>query len=113
MTQQQQQCLRLLRDAAKREDDWCRVPERGMTALENYVIHRIEPGRFLFAVLTNDLLGAVSSADDTNLRLLPQWTRLVDNYVPSICWGSHDRVERWLSATADTLPVYSLREDDE
>jgi hypothetical protein len=87
---------RLLREAASRDDDWCRVPDEGLRDLENYVAHRIEPGGFLFAVLTNNLLVAVERADETNLRLLPQWVRLLDNYVPTECWGSDDRVEAWL-----------------
>jgi len=86
----------LLREAATRNDDWCAVPDRGLRALERYVMAGVRPGEFLCAILANDLRGAVVRADETNLKLLPQWVRLLQEYVPLSCWGSGRAVEEWL-----------------
>jgi hypothetical protein len=51
-----------------------------------YVEHGIEPGGFLCALLDNDLLDAVSRADDsltmTEMRAVAQWFY---NFVTSAC----------------------------
>ncbi len=68
-----------------------------LASIDRYVNDRIPPGGFLTAVLSNDLTQAVARADDTNIRLLPEYVRYCYNEIPSPCWGSPERVEAWLS----------------
>lgn len=80
-----------------------------------------ETGGFLRAVLENDLLAAVSKADDDNQRDLKEIVLYVFNKLPEKCWGSFDAVNDWLemwskhraaiaSPTAAERAAY--REDD-
>jgi len=71
------------------------IPERTLASLERYVQDRVPPGGFLLAVLTNDLLGAVSRADKENLAALPEIVSYVYHEIPGNCWGSKDAVWQW------------------
>lgn len=67
-------------------------------SLERYAEHRIEPGGFLTAVLKNDLAGALGRADDINKHRLYEIVKYIWNELPSECWGSPEKVEKWLSS---------------
>lgn len=73
------------------------IPEHTKAALDRYVNDRLPPGGFLTAVLTNDLTGAVTRADDINRRHLPEIVGYLFNECPASCWGNQQRVEAWLS----------------
>ena len=66
------------------------VPEHTRDALQRYVEHRILPGGFLTAVLTNDLFGAISRADAVNSAHLKDICLFVYNRMPSGSWGSEE-----------------------
>ena len=74
----------------------CPVPEYMHEPLRRYVINHLPVGSFLTAVLSNDLLQAVNSADKQNSKALVNWVRLVYNYLPSKCSGSPQAVNEWL-----------------
>jgi hypothetical protein len=76
--------------------DYSLIPEYMHEALYRYFSKRIRTGDFLFAVLGNDLLGAVRNADDENMWLLPVYTAWLYNRAPGDGWGSPGAVERWL-----------------
>jgi hypothetical protein len=63
-----------------------------------YITHGIEPGSFLSAVLTNDLMGALGRADDQNVRLLREYGMILYNDSPSGCYGSPERFAAWIKA---------------
>ena len=42
------------------------IPQTTLRALDLYVKEGIRPGGFLYAVLTNDLFGAIGKADKAN-----------------------------------------------
>ena len=71
------------------------IPDYMMGAITRYVEKGIPPGGFLTAVISNDLAGAVSRADDTNIRNLPAYVGYFYNHLPSQCWGSPERMKRW------------------
>ena len=71
------------------------IPERMMGGIERWINHGIRPGSFLTAVLENNLVGAVSQADDENIRNLPAYVGYLYNEVDSMCWGSVKKVEEW------------------
>jgi len=72
------------------------ITQHTQAALDRYVNHRILPGGFLTAVLSNDLFGAVGRADKENLAALGDIVKYVYNELPSGCWGSKDIMWRWV-----------------
>lgn len=76
--------------------DYDNVPEHTQGALARYVEDRLPPGGFLEAVLTNDLLRAVSRADTWNKAALADIVRFVYNRCPAGCHGSRENYEAWL-----------------
>ena len=75
------------------------IPKQLHGALVRYVAHRIPPGHFLTALLSNDLLETINRADDLNVALIKPWLMVLYNCeeIPSVCWGSKERVDDWLS----------------
>lgn len=75
----------------------CGVPRHTIEPLLKYIFDRIEPGSFLRAFLENDLMEALGRADDINVRHFREIATFLYSYVPGICKGSRERVDRWLS----------------
>jgi hypothetical protein len=68
-----------------------------VSALLRYVVHRVETGGFLYAVLCGDLYGAVNRADLQNRARLSDIVWLIYNEVPSSAFGSPEKVNQWLA----------------
>lgn len=64
-------------------------------ALKRYVEDGVPVGDFLRAVIENDLRGAVSRADDTNLPLISEYVRWLYNSAPALCWGGRGVTSTW------------------
>jgi hypothetical protein len=73
------------------------VPLHLHSALVNYVINHKRPGEFLTAVLENNLVDAMRRADDESRESLYHIVGFLVWEVPGACWGSPERVHRWLS----------------
>jgi len=71
------------------------VPEHLVGGLTRYVIMGINPGDFLTAVLSNDLMEAFGRADRNSLAGLEGLMKFIYNYVPSACHGSKEKVSAW------------------
>ncbi len=90
--------IREYREREMREGfDQYGIPEYMRGGLERYILDGIPPGDFLTAVLSNDLEGSVSRADDVNALILPNYCRFLYNHVPSQCKGSPERVKEWIA----------------
>ena len=76
-------------------DNYAGLPEGLQGGMKRYIEDGISTGHFLTAVLSNDLLGAVSRADGTNIKLIPEIVRWIYNEAPSNCWGNRERVQAW------------------
>lgn len=72
------------------------IPAHTKAALDRYVEHKMLPGGFLMAVLSNDLFGAVGRADSENLDALPDIVKYVYNQMPSGSWGSKDQIYKFV-----------------
>jgi len=81
--------------------NYSKLPEHLQGGMQRYVELGIDGGHFLRAILSNDLQGAVSHADSTNVNLLPEIVRWLYNEVPQGCWGSKENVDNWRGV--DTL----------
>lgn len=82
------------------------VPEHTRETLRMYVEEGYDPGGFVTAVLCNDLMGAVSRADSTNIRYLRDIAMFVYNRVPSRAYGGPGLIEAykaevWAAKTPD------------
>jgi len=73
------------------------IPERMMPAIKRYIDNRQKPGDFLQAVISNNLKEAVWYADDDNIYNLPAYVGYFHNEAPSTCWGSKEKMDKWLS----------------
>lgn len=75
-----------------------RLPAGLQSAMQLYIERAIPPGGFLTAVLSNDLRGACARADDINRHELFAIVSWLYNNAPTPCWGSPERVEKWLQS---------------
>jgi hypothetical protein len=73
------------------------VPEHTMAALRRYELLHIRTGDFLYAVLTNNLKEAFQRADDSNIENMYAIVNYCYNELPSVCWGSPEKVGAWLA----------------
>ena len=72
------------------------APASILASIDRYVEHRIAPGSFVRACLSNDLAGAFRTADDDSLHGLRDIMRYIHWEIPGGCHGSKSKVEKWL-----------------
>ena len=72
------------------------IPKNTLAGLKRYVKDRIHPGGFLIAVLENNLRKSFGQADKENRKALFEIVCHCYNELPSICWGSPEKVKNWL-----------------
>lgn len=72
------------------------VPEHLHDGVVRYAVHRVLPGRFLSAVLANDLRQAFAFGDEQSLLHLETLVRFFYNALPAAAWGSPDHVTAWV-----------------
>jgi hypothetical protein len=75
------------------------VPHQIRESLEIYLKDRQEPGSCLRAILENNLREACAQADDEIMWNLPVIVAYLYNEIPSECWGSKEKVQRWIDNT--------------
>jgi len=73
------------------------IPSYMHGGLMRYVNNRIDPGGFLTAVISNDLMRAFEKADSINKGIIEKYARLMYNEFPSASYGSYECVKNWLS----------------
>lgn len=66
-------------------------------ALRRYVVNHRAPGVFLTAVLSNNLIEAVLSANSESRFMIPQLCEYIFHHCPGNCWGDPEAVEEWIS----------------
>lgn len=69
------------------------LPSSMVGALIAYAKHGAPLGGFLTALVENNFINVVSSADSTNSRLLKEYALFLYNELPSPCWGSKEKVK--------------------
>ena len=75
--------------------DYSKLPTGLQGGIQRYIENGYPVGHFLTAVLSNDLLGAVSRADDKNIKLIPEIVKWLYNEAPGSCWGTVEQVQAW------------------
>lgn len=71
------------------------LPEYMRGPMQRYIEHGAQPGGFLTALLSNDLMGALRKGDDTNQAALSVYGRFLYNEAPCGCYGSPETVSAW------------------
>ena len=80
------------------------IPDRMERGIVDYIENHIMPGSFLRAVFENNLADAVGHADQQNLYNLPAYASYLYNEVSADCWGSPEKVRRWVKMK-DCKPI--------
>ena len=78
------------------------LPEHMQAGMVNYVLYG-RCGDFLTAVVSNDLMGALRKADDTNRNRLWDYGNFLHNFAPPDCFGSPEIVKNWKYAGGSWL----------
>ena len=78
--------------------DTCPNPAQMSAGVERYIEDGCEPGGFLFALFSSDLFEAMARADTGNLSGIVAWWSWVRDNAPTGCYGSRDKVEKWVRA---------------
>lgn len=73
------------------------LPFHMISSMKRYIEEKIQPDSFLMCILSNDLMGATSHADDININYLNRYCIWLHNYAPSACHGSPEKVKEWLN----------------
>lgn len=76
------------------------VPGHLIDGLVLYLVEGISPGHFLTAVLENNLMAAMSRADEVSRAGLFELCIFLYNDVPERAWGSPARVRAWMEQHA-------------
>ena len=76
------------------------LPTTMLAPLYAYVLDHEQPGGFLTAVITNDLVGAITKADIANSKHLRKWVLFFHWHTPSACHGSQAHMDAWLRKKA-------------
>jgi hypothetical protein len=82
-------------EAKELEEKAEKIPAHCRNALLTYIKTGKIPGHFLQAVISNDLKGAFSHADDVNTKSLGEYVNFIYNYAPAACWGSKEKMTEW------------------
>lgn len=78
------------------EGEYAAIPEGMREGMMRYVEDRKEPGGFLTAVISNNLIDAVCRADKANLPVIKECAQWFYNIAPSPCAGSPEKMRMWL-----------------
>lgn len=89
------------------------VPSHTQGALMRYVNDGLHPGGFLTAVITNDLFGAVSRADEWNQQALPGIVMFMFNAMPAASIGSTENMEYWMRRVREERAQEEITPDEE
>jgi len=77
------------------------IPKHLVEGLNFYCTYGLLPGRFLRAVINNDLAEACATGDTDGLRVLPAIVAWLYHQAPAECWGSEEKVNAWVKHMAE------------
>lgn len=72
------------------------IPDNIKSSIDRYVSDGIPPGSFTRAALENNLFVAIGRADPISYAHLKCIVHYISNNTPRGCWGSPDKVEKWM-----------------
>jgi|TARA_R110000751_G_scaffold88936_1_gene175649 hypothetical protein len=78
-------------------NEYLDAPVHILDSINRYVEHRLPPGGFVTAVLSNDLTGAFNAADTDSEAGIRDILKYVRWEIPAESWGSPAKVAAWLN----------------
>lgn len=75
--------------------DYSHIPDSTLESIDAYAEEGRPTGRFLEAVISNDLRQACARADLSNRAALVHIVMYMTNETPLRCWGSPEAYEEW------------------
>ena len=79
------------------EVDWDKCPISVRRSLQRYYEDHVSVGDFLTAVLSNDLMKALTRADHVNRHCLFEICRFIHNALPMGSYGTPEKVKAWVT----------------
>lgn len=84
-------------------EDWA-VPDSYAEVIYNYLVHGLEPGSFFYALLANDMFGAITRSHPSNeiskLGNTMKWIN--DMKLRGVAWGDYTTIQKWLEMDEKT-----------
>tara|TARA_R110000824_G_scaffold372892_3_gene563090 strand:+ start:3963 stop:4205 length:243 start_codon:yes stop_codon:yes gene_type:complete len=77
-------------------NEYLDAPVHILDSINRYVEHKLEPGGFVRAVLSNDLSAAFRVADTDAEAGIQDILKYVRWEIPAESWGSPEKVKAWL-----------------
>lgn len=83
-----------------------RIPDHTKISIENYLLYGLPPGGFLTSVLTNNLYGAVASADYQNKDRIVDIVKWLTFAAPGGSYGNYEILNDWVNDTHGNRASY-------
>jgi hypothetical protein len=77
------------------ETQWLMIPDHLRPGLARYLLNGVLPGGFLSSMISNDLMGAVTVADQKYRESFFEIARFFILYMPRNCFGSPEAIHEW------------------
>tara|TARA_R110000744_G_scaffold114766_1_gene214698 strand:+ start:109 stop:369 length:261 start_codon:yes stop_codon:yes gene_type:complete len=84
-------------------NEYLDAPVHILDSINRYVEDGLEPGGFVKAVLSNDLVDALNKADTASLSGLKDILKYCIWKIPPECWGSRAKVDAWIICKRETV----------
>ena len=85
-------------DARIEEIDWYKCPSRNKEYLQNYIWFGFHVGGFHKSLLENDLMGAITKADELNRQEIHSICLFIWNHFPPESHGSKEKVAKYMKS---------------
>lgn len=94
----------------KRNPSYSRIPWQTLTDIYAYVDEKRDVGHSLKSILSNDLFQAYRHADSETRDAMPDIVAFIFSEVRSDCYGSKEKVDRWLTEVCGRCGSTKLRD---
>lgn len=91
--------------------DYGQIRQNIVEGINRFVCHHQKVGHFLTAVLSNDMREAFARADDDNRKTMFQIVSYCHNEIPGNCWGTPEKVKRWIEQGEGSTPHLTAPEN--
>jgi len=95
-----------LMDDAAILHDYSQIRQNIVEGINRHVLLHEPKGNFITAVLTNNLSEAFACADNENCKTMFQIASYCHNQIPGVCWGSPEKVKRWIEQGPNSTPHF-------
>lgn len=73
-----------------------KLEDNAIEKFDNFYKKGIVDSKFFWALFCNDFIGVIRFANAFQLIHLPAYAVYLHDNIPHICWGTKNRVERWI-----------------